>query len=387
MQIPSKFEVKALMEEYYDPCLSLFLPIERIGAETQQNPIRLRNQLREIERQIARDPRFATRSAELLKPLQHLPEEEEFWREEGQGLALFRNRELFRCYRLPERVPEQVVVSTHFYFKPLFPFLTNEGRFYILAFSQNRIRLLLGTRYTVQEMLLPKQVPESLAIALQNEQPEKELQYHSSGSGALMEKGGRRALVFHGKGSCDVSKEHLTRYFHQINHGLHELLHDETAPLVLAGVEYLMALYRETNTYPHLLGRGLAGNPDDLSAQTLHEKVWPLVEPLLLQAQQEANARYQELATTEQASNNISLIVPAAYEGRVATLFIAGDREQWGHFDLASETIEIHETAVNGDDDLLERAAVQTMMHGGSIYVLEHQLMPGGQLAAAVFRY
>lgn len=387
MQIPSTCEVKTLMEEYREPCLSVFLPIERVGSETQLNPLRLRNLLREMETQVGQDPRFSTKQAELLEPLQRLPDEEEFWLEEGRGLALFRNLELFRCYRLPERVPEQAVVSTHFYFKPLFPFLTNEGRFYLLAFSKNRIRLLAGTRYTVQEVLLPKQIPGSLAVALQGEQPEKELQYHSSASGALVEKGGRHALVFHGKGASDEAKEHLVRYFHQINRGLHEFLHDETAPFALAGVDYLMALYREVNTYPHLLERGLAGNPDELSARTLHKQAWPLVEPVLLQARQEAIARYQEVAETEQASNNSSLIVPAAHAGRVATLFVAGDREQWGCFDPTTGTIEIHETAVPGDDDLLERAATQTMLHGGAVYVLEHTQIPGGQCAAAVFRY
>lgn len=387
MQIPSKFEVKILMEEYYDPCISIFLPIERFSPEAQHNPVRLRNLLRKVKQQIDQNPCFATKQAELLDPLQKLLDDEEFWREKGQGLALFRNLEVFRCYHLPEPVPEQVVVGSHFSLKPLFPFLTDAGHFYILAFSQNEIRLLEGTRYTVQEVLLPEQVPESLAAALRYGQPEKELQYHSSTSGAMMEKGGRYPLIFHGKGVSDQAKERLMRYFQQINRGLRELLHDETAPLVLAGVEYLMALYRRANTYHHLLEGGLAGNPDDLSAQTLHEQAWPMVEPVLFQARQDAIARYQEIAETERASNNCSLIVPAASEGRVATLFVASDREQWGRFDPVTESIEIHETAEPGDEDLLERAATQTILHGGSVYTLEQIQVPGGQLAAAVFRY
>lgn len=247
--------------------------------------------------------------------------------------------------------------------------------------------MLLGTRFTIQEVLLPERVPESLAEALRYTESERELQYHSSASGATLGKGGRHALIFHGKGASDVAKEHLVEYFHQIDRGLHELLHDETAPLVLAGVEYLMALYRQINSYPHLLKHGVAGNPDDVSAQALHERAWPLVEPVLLHGQQEAIERYREVAATELASNNISLIVPAAFEGRVASLFVARDREQWGRFDSANEAIEVHETAEPGGEDLLERAATQTMLHGGSVYVLDHAQIPGRQFAAAVFRY
>ena len=122
MQIPSKFEVKTLAEEYHGPCLSLFLPIERIGRETQQNPVRLRHLLREVEQQLEQNPQFASKQTELLEPFQKLPDDEAFWLEEGKGLALFRNLELFRSYRLPEAIREQVVVSTHFYLKHCFHF-------------------------------------------------------------------------------------------------------------------------------------------------------------------------------------------------------------------------------------------------------------------------
>ncbi|GCE30114.1 hypothetical protein KDA_55980 [Dictyobacter alpinus] len=387
MQIPSRFEVKTLMEEYHDPCISLFMPIEHVGPEVQQNPVRLRNQLRAIETQLEQQPQFSLKRTELLKPLFNLIDDEAFWLEKGQGMAIFRNLEQLHFYHLPERVKEQVVIAPHFYLKPLLPFLTNDGRFYILAFSQKEIRLLAGTRYTIQEVLLPEQVPESLAATLQYDHLEKELQYHSSASSAQIGKSGRHALVFHGKGACDEATEHLSRYFHQINRGLHEFLHDETVPLVLAGVAYTMDQYRKVNTYPHLVGTGLAGNPDELSIQTLHRHVWPLVEPSLLKAQQEALAQYQEYAMTESASNNISLIVPAAHAGRIATLFIARDREQWGRFDPETGTIEVHESAMSGDDDLLERAATQTILHGGSVYVLDDTTAIGDQLAAAVFRY
>ncbi|GLV53498.1 hypothetical protein KDH_03510 [Dictyobacter sp. S3.2.2.5] len=387
MQIPSRFEVKTLMEEHYDPCISLFMPVEQVGPETQQNPVRLRNQLREIEKQLEQHTQFASIKDELLKPLSKLPDDHEFWLEPGQGMAIFRSLEQFHCYRLPERVKEQQVISSHFYLKPLLSFLANDGRFYVLALSQNEIRLLEGTRYTIQDVLLPEQVPESLAATLQYEQPEKELQYHSTGSGALVGKSGRHTLVFHGKGESDEAKEQLTRYFQQINHGLRELLHDETVPMVLAGVEYLTALYRKANTYPHLLENSLAGNPDELSPQELHQKTLSLVGPVLERGQQEALAQYQENSGTEMASNNITLVVPAAHEGRIASLFIARDREQWGRFNPLTEAMEVHETAMPGDDDLLERAATQCVLHGGAVYILDQPDAIGGQLAAAVFRY
>jgi hypothetical protein len=138
-------------------------------------------------------------------------------------------------------------------------------------------------------------------------------------------------MIFRGQGvGGDDTREQVLHYFRQIDKGLHELLRNETAPLALAGVAYLNSLYREVNTYPHLLDRGIAGNPDELKAETLHEKGWALVEPSVSKPQQDAAAQYRDYAATERASNEVRKVIPAAYDGRIESLFVASDQEQWG---------------------------------------------------------
>lgn len=124
-----------------------------------------------------------------------------------------------------------------------------------------------------------------------------------------------------------------------------------------------------------------------LTAETLREKAWAIVEPVILQAQQQTAASYRDFANTERTSNNSSEIVPAAYYGRVASLFVANDQEQWGSFDPASDTLQIHEPAQPGDEDLLDLAATQTLLHGGSVYAVDQSDMPDEAPLAAVFRY
>ena len=79
--------------------------------------------------------------------------------------------------------------------------------------------------------------------------------------------------------------------------------------------------------------------------------------------------------------------MPAAYYGRVESLFVAVDQEQWGSFDPATETLQIHEQGEPGDEDLLDLAATQTLLHGGAVYAVEQAQMPTGVPLAAVFRY
>lgn len=388
MNIPSKSELRTLMEQNKGPCLSMFLPTHRAGVETQQDPLRLRNQIREAENRLLLNDLRSAQVEHLLQPMQALLEDEQFWLHPGDGLALFRSPDVFRTYRLPSSLKEQVVVTDHFYLKPLLPFLTADGRFYILALSQNEVRLLEATHYSASAVDLPAAVPGSLAEALKYDEPENELEYHSTSSGALVGKGGRRATVFHGQGvGIDDTKQNILRYFQQIDRGLHELLRDEKAPLVLACVEFLFPLYREANTYPHLLDREVPGNPDKLSAETLRKQAWATMEPFFLKAREEAAARYIEYAGTGQASQNVGEIIPAACNGRVESLFVAIDQEQWGTFNPTTNTLHRHREARYHDDDLLDIAATQTLLHGGSVYAVEQAKVPGGGLLAAVFRY
>ncbi len=196
---------------------------------------------------------------------------------------------------------------------------------------------------------------------------ENDLQSHGSASFGTMGKGGRHPAIFHGQGvGIDDAKDDILRYFQHIDRGLHELLKEETAPLVLAGVEFLFPIYREANTYPHLLEQGIAGNPDRLKAEPLREKAWAIVEPSLsYKHSKKLPLNIETLQVPSAASNNSSEIVPAAYYGRVASLFVAIDQEQWGTFDPATDTLQVHEQAQPGDEDLLDLAATQTLQHDG----------------------
>jgi len=47
----------------------------------------------------------------------------------------------------------------------------------------------------------------------------------------------------------------------------------------------------------------------------------------------------------------------------------------------------VHEEAEPGDEDLLDFAAMQTLLNGGIVYAVEPQKVPDEALLAAVFRY
>ena len=381
-------EMKMLLKKQEDPCISIFLPTSRGGLESPQDQLRLRHQIRDTENRLLLDNLRSTEVEKLLAPFNSLLEDGIFWLHTVDGLAIFRTLEMLKYYRLPYSFKEQVVVSDHFYLKPLLPLLASGGRFYLLTLSQNAIRLLEGTRFTIQELELPATVPVNLAEALKYEEAENEVSLYSSSSGALVGKGGRKAAIFYGQGvGHDDSKDHLLRYFQQIDRGLHELLKDERIPMVLAGVEYLFPIYEQANSYPYLLHQGVAGNPDKLSSSDLHDAAWEVVKPHFEKMQERAFLAYKDNVGTARVSNDIREIIPAAYYGQIDSLFVAIDQELWGQFDPISNIMHVHKEARFRDDDLLDEAATQTILHGGSVYAVEQEKMPDESMVVALFRY
>lgn len=372
-------ELKALLQQTGKWCLSLYLPTHRTGPEMRQDPIRLKNLLGTAESQLLALGETEDAVRKDLRPLQGLLTDEAFWQQQGAGLALFLNQESFRAYNLPLDVPEFVVVTERFHLKPLLRVLSGAGSYYLLTLSQNQVKLYEGTRYELRE-LMPPGLPTNIAEALGAEEFQPQLQARSQGR--------QQGLARHGHGEVSAAaKDRLLRFFRQLNAHLREHLTDANAPLVLAGVEYLLPIYRAANTYPHLMPEGIHGNPEHMPAAELLQQAWMLVHPQHLRQREQAEALYRQLLGTGRATNRVKEAVTAATQGRIATLFVPVGVHRWGSFDAYEQKLETHAEAQPGDEDLLDLAALQTLAHGGTVYAVKPEQMPDGAQAAAILRF
>lgn len=384
MDLVTRRDLERLARLNEGPCLSVTMPAHQAGPETRQDPIRFKNLIGEAEDRLTEYGMRAPEARELVEPARRLLDDHSFWQHQNQGLAVYLRPGRFDTYRLPLELEDLVVVGERFHLKPLLALLAGDGQFYVLAVSQNSVRLLQGTRYTVSQVEL-EDVPESLADALRFDEPQRHLQFHTETG----PRAGRRGAMFFGQGVTgeEFRKDEILRFFQQLDKGLHEVLRNEQVPLVLAGVDYLHPLYREANTYPHLLEDGVTGNPDERSPKELHQAAWEVVEPIVRSAQEEAAAGYERLLGTGKASSALKEVVPAAHHGRVAGVFVSLGEHAWGTFDPETDAVEEHEERRAGDQDLLDLVAVHTLLNGGVVHTVERSEIPGDGRLAAVFRY
>jgi hypothetical protein len=228
-------------------------------------------------------------------------------------------------------------------------------------------------------------VPDGIAESLQYDDKHYQLQFHTGTAAGS----GDRPAMYHGQGvGTDDRKDDILRYFQDVDRGLATILTQPETPLILAGVDYLLPIFREATAYRWVMQEALTGNPDTLRADELHAKALPIVRPVLEQNQREAEAKYREQAGRGLTAVGVEAVVPAAAYGQVETLFVALDERCPGVFDRNANRVTLLETGAQGSEDLLDLAAVETLRNGGSVYAVQRERLPDAHAAiAALLRY
>ena len=379
-------DLRVLMEKQAEWCVSIFMPTHRVTTRVEEDQIRFKNLVKEVENRLSELGRRGAipRHAGPLEPLFRLMDDRPFWQHGSDGLAVFLARDLFRSYRLPIRFDELVAVSNRFHTKPLLPLLTGDGRFYVLALSQNDVRLFLCTKYSVSEVNL-EGVPRSLEEALRYDEAGRPLQLQAHTVGG---RGGRGIPMFHGQGAgIEDTKDRIFRFFQEVGNGLQRLLAQERAPMVIAAVDYLVPMFKDAAAYPHIMEESISGNPDETPAKELHRKAVDIVATVFKKEIDDDKAMYGELSNTARTSSRVEEVVKAAYHGRVDVLFVERGVRQWGEYDPSTDEVRLLGPEAPAAGDLLDFAAAQTLLNSGTVYAVAHEDMPYNASIAAIFRY
>ena len=367
--------------------VSIYIPTHHAGSEQQQDPIRLKNMLAQAEKQLLGYGVRRPDVQEMIRPAEDLLVDRDFWQYQGEGLAVFLSKDTSRIYRLPDRFEETITVGKSFDVKPLLPLVNGNSEFYILALSQNQTRLFRASRDNLSEVEL-KDVPTNMGQALRIDDPQKNLGFQTStaNSGGT---GSERPALYYGQGVEDDKKDLLRRYFQVLDQGLTRQLEDESAPMVLAGVDYLLPIYREVSTYRNLLDEGLVGSPDREDLNEMRALAWKVVEPIFMKNQQEAIDRFLELHGQQNglATSDLDTAVKAAIAGRVETLIVPLGIHKWGRYDPAADSVIFEPKPTPENEDMLNFAAVQTLLNSGNVYAVPMEQFPKKGDVAAILRY
>lgn len=387
MNLFTSEDLELLAQHREERCISMFMPLKRGGPQKRTSEIRLKNHIQEAEKWLEQEDLRPGEIEEILEPARKLLNDMPFLEHDADGLAVFIAHDLFRYYRVPVELPSVVVVSDEFHVKPFIPLLTEDGRYFVLAISANDVRLLQCTRFSTRTCNL-KDTPTSLEEFGRFDQVQRHEETHAARPGGWQQ--GKGGVMYHTQADDSdrrVWKENMRQFLSAVQNGVKRVLGDQKVPLVLAGVEEIRSIYREVNAYGRLLEEAVDGNPDRLKDADLQAAGWRLVEPEFQRLRQEAVGAYRQLSGTDRTLNSLDRVVQAAEQGVVQVLLADLEREQWGTVDPETSLVDIHTEEQPGDEDLVNHAALHTLLHGGRVFALPSEEMPDGDLAAAILRY
>lgn len=388
MKTMTKQDLQALADFSGVNCVSIYIPTHKKGHEVNegQDAILLKNHYQQIRQRLKDKDIPENEANDYLAPINELIEDNDFWRHQEQGLAVFLGNGHFKALKLPYSVQEFSVLSTAFHLDQIVPMMKEEHPFYILAISLNKIRLLQGSQEQIEELDIQNMVPDGMDDALSYYDFEKTLQFHSGSN-----RGEPGAPIYHGQGGDgDTDQTYIREYFRRVNDVLEQIVPAKNRPMVLAGVGYLHPIYREANKTFNLTEEGIEQNPDQASAETLHEKAAEVLQDYFSEDKQTEMNRYAALAGSGKASYDIHEIAPAAVDGRIDALFVVEGTHRWGHINREDNSVQLHDAQQENDHDLVSKSAVQTILHGGNTYMVKKEDLPEEFVdadLAAIFRW
>lgn len=357
------------------PCVTIVLPAYRPGEPAPTPATQLSSLTQEAEQKLARLMKAET-LATLLEPLREAVRDPELAAGSHWGRVIFRSATVFEQFQLTQPAKAGLTVGGSFSIRPLMEELARPETFFVLNLSKTKVELLRCAGVTAERMKLPHGVPETLAEALELEQPDHDLENRSS----IGTSTGAMTRVRFGTGSeREAAHAHLADFYRLVDRGIKELAPGQQTPLLLAGVAEETGLYREVSRYRDLAGADIAKPGAGQTTDALLEKAYAILRAeraerraaALEAAKERAGARF---------STDPDFLVRAAFEGRVAKLYVNRDAEKLDVFERQNHHCW-------GREDLLNLAAIQTLLHSGVACEVEAAKMPEGAAIVGILRY
>lgn len=362
------------------PCLSLYQPTHRVHPDNEQDLIRFRNLVKELEQSLRRD--YATREVRrLLDPFQKLADDREFWNCTLNGLAVLGAPGFFRAYRFQRAVPELAIVADSFHLKPLLRVLQSADRYQLLGISREKITFFEGNRDALDEIELDPAVPRSPTDVAGGEAREFHVSQWTSSAGT--------PGVHYSEGDkSDIVENEATRFFRAVDRAiLQNYSRPSRLPLLLAALPENQNLFRRISQNPFLLKEPMNMDAGDLSTDALRNEAWQLIEPQYLARLAGLIEMFGAAKPRGLASDDLEKIGESAVAARIATLLVDADRQIPGRFDKTSGKIQFAELANADFDDVLDDIAELVLKNGGQVVVVPKERMAGLSGAAAIYRF
>ena len=335
--------------------ISVVIPTHQRGREIAQDPIRLKNELSEVEDRLEDLGWKPRQRSERLSNARSLLDDKEFWEHQSAGLALFIDDE---SNVTPVSVPVEVEAASYvaqvFHLRHLVPGM-GLARVPVLVLTKNAVRLLYGSKFVIDAV--DADLPESFDDVNWFVDREKRRQQHPDRPGTARNR--------HGHEPSSREDEDRNRFLRAVADALPR---DRLAgPLVVLGDDDLVERFGNVVDFETVSPRNSGvSRPEDDSA--LLDLAIPAMQKIEDARESEALKQAMDRLGVGNATTSILEALPDAVSGRIGDLVMTrGIDPIWGRLDATEMTVDVHDEPKPGDVDLLDRLVVESRRTGSSI--------------------
>lgn len=360
----NRHDIKKLASYQAYPCVSLLLPTSRHAPQNQQDPIRVKNLIKQATARLHDE--FGKREvAGVIADLEALADEIDY-QHTLDGLALFVSPDMAEKHYLPFPVTERVMIDESFATRDLTYMINRSPSYWLLALSEKPTRLYEGLRNNLVEVF-----DEGFPMV------------HTLPGGEAPLPGGRGVKV------SAYRDERHRQFFRQIDEALGKIIADDPRPVFIAAVDRYHAFFEEVTAHTRLLAGRIEGSYDKTPIHELGDRIWPIVQEYT--ARQKAGV-IDDLAAAvgaQKAASGIGEAWRMAQEGRGLRLIVEESFVYPARLDETGLQLTPAEdpTAPDVIDDAVDELIELVIEKGGDVTIVEDGALATHQRLGLILRY
>jgi hypothetical protein len=357
-------DVEQLQQMSGYPALTITLPTHRTAPDNQQDPIRLRNLVAQATERLLGE--FSKREVAPLLDRLHALAEGVNYRHTLDGMVLFASQDFGARYELPFTLPERVVVGETFLTRDLVFALNRTQRYWVLVLSEQPSRLYEGTRDALVEV-------------------------HAGGFPMTHEGPGGETSLPGGFGVniSAIRDERHRQFFRAVDEALKPFLAHDPLPLVVVGVDRLLAFFDEVTTHKAAELARVLGSHDKASPAELVKLVWPPVEAALAEQRQKYLVDLDRAIGERKVASTLGEVWRMAHEGRGRLLLVEEEYHTSGKLDETGIHLSVVDdpTAPGVIDDAVDEVIETVLNKQWRVVFTPNGALEQHQRIALVLRY
>lgn len=366
LDTPSSRDLSGLNEVRADVCVSIYLPTTPLTQDIDKARIKLSNLSREAVRQLEDAGTDKRRLAALQEHLDDLADDDGFWRYQAHSLAIFATPDSLRTYRLANKLGQLVEVSDRFHLKPLIRAITFPHAAYVLAISENAVRLVEISpdlpATTVDVPGLPRDAASAVGKSTINDR---------SPSGRIQGKEGQ--------------KTRLAQYIRQVDAALRPILAGSDVPVILAAAQPVESLFRSVSSIS-LLPDTVAGSHDRTSDADLAAAARPVLDAHYQAQIADFRALFDTRKGQRRTTTDISDAARAATFGNIDRLLVDIEAVVDGFVDEETGAVTFDDSGDARNYGVIDEIAGRALRTGARVLGVRSDDIPDGKRLAAILR-